>query len=1274
MGAACSDTRVTMASIRNSAGERRERSIRPTYGRARSFFLCIFQTVGVAAAYFLAGKLAQVLAIPPGYATAVWPAAGLALAGVLLFGYRVLPGVLVGSVAVNIRTSFDTSSAGAILHCILLTTSIGFGAALQAALGALLVRRYVGFPTPLLREREVVGFLFLGGPLACVAGPTWGVVSLLVAHIITPGIFLFTWLTWWVGDTIGVMIFCPLTLLLFCKPRHIWQPRRISVGLPLCLTFALAVLMFVYASKWERDRSRTEFEHRAEILGQTLQRQINTDLDVERSVQGLLSVTWGIDREQFRKFVAGPLFLHPEVEALAWDPHVLNADRAEWERGIQQEGVRDFQITDRDKYGKVVPAKTRNDYFPARFAEPDKENHIMLGFDVASNRDRGKAVSRAVDSGDTVATRPVRLLMNSLHPWGVITYAPVYRTGAPHDTVEQRRKQIAGIVVMVFELDILVKASLGNIDREGIELSLIDASTPSAMPVLLGDQVVTSASEASPTDGADLSRLGLVYDTTFWAGSHKWILRAVRSNEYLVAHPSLNAWVVLAGGLLFTSLLGGFLLVLTGRTARIEQLVNERTSELSRANSLLAVGMKEREAVDENLRESRRFAESIAEHSTSIIYVFDLNKMMIAYSNRHVSEFLGYSPDVIERLGKGLLGTVIHPDDLGLLVSHLGEFKHAKDGQVIEAQARCRHVSGKWRWVWIREVVFKRASDGTPAQILGTAQDVTDLRAIHEELKRAKEDAEAANQAKSSFLANMSHEIRTPLNAVIGYTDLLRSPSRNLDPADCVETIGRNARHLMELLNDILDVSKIESGHMAVEISSVDLSGLAAEINQMMRPQAEAKSLHFKFTSAGLIPRVILADRLRLRQVLLNLVGNAIKFTESGGVQVRLSSSANGSNESDGPIEMRFEVSDSGIGMTAEQVKSLFQPFSQTDSSTTRRFGGTGLGLAISKRLAEMMNGTITVRSEAGVGSTFTLAMRVDVPPGISMLRELPEAPVRDVKAINTAEEIGLRGKVLLAEDGRDSQRLISAILTDAGVNVVLAETGKQAVHLAQTEKFDLILMDVQMPILDGYAASARIRSADPTVPIIILTAHATAEHRARSVAAGCSEFLTKPFDTNNLLKTLAKYLPSSRLLRETSAEVAPAAPVEANTSSHRSTLASNPKRKRVLEQYVAELPGDVAKLADLLKQQNLSDLATMVHQIKGSGGLYGFPRITELAAAVEDSINHTKLDQAKRVIDELIEFMRRVDGYKAEREKLAVNTNPKDGRKPDRIPPHFQS
>ncbi|HEY1922862.1 MAG TPA: CHASE domain-containing protein, partial [Tepidisphaeraceae bacterium] len=410
------------------------------------------QMLGVATAYFVAGKLTQRLAIPPGYATAVSPAPGLALAGVLLFGYRVLPGIIAGSIAVNIETSFDPTTTAAMLQSILLTTSIGIGAALQAVLGAKLVRRFIGFPTPLLREREVIGFLILAGPLASIVAPTWGVTSLLAARVLLPESVLFTWLTWWVGDTIGVMIFCPLALLFFGKPRHIWRPRRISVGLPLCLTFALAVLVFVYASISERNLVRDDFTQRSEILSQTLRRQINTDLEVERSVQGLLSVNPDVGPDQFRQFVASPLSRHGEIEALAWNPRVTAAGRADWERQIQTKGFGISQITERDAHGNAIRAKSRNVYFPVLFAEPEEPNHTMLGFDVASNPARGTAALRAIDYGDSVATRPVKLLMNSSHPWGIIVYTPVYRAGMPHATTAQRRRNAAGIIVMVFEL------------------------------------------------------------------------------------------------------------------------------------------------------------------------------------------------------------------------------------------------------------------------------------------------------------------------------------------------------------------------------------------------------------------------------------------------------------------------------------------------------------------------------------------------------------------------------------------------------------------------------------------------------------------------------------------------------------------------------------------------------------------------------------------------------------------------------------------------------
>jgi len=957
----------------------------------------------------------------------------------------------------------------------------------------------------LLHEREIVWFLSLGGPIACTLPACWGVGSLIIAHIITPNLFLFSLWTWWVGNTIGVLIFCPFTLFFFGKPAHIWRSRRISVGVPLCITFAAAVLIFVYASSLEMNRARGEFEHKSEILGQTIQRQIEADLDVQRSVQGLLSVTGGVSRKQFHDFLSVPLWRHPEIQAFGWLPCVAGSDREAWERAIRSEGIKGFQITQRDGRGRFVRAGARDEYVPICYAESVDPKPGILGFDVSSDPVRAEALGQARDSGEAFATSPVKLIVDDARPMGLAIFVPIYRAGQAHGSVAERRQNIAGYVNMIFKFDVLADISLGGLDREGIDFSILDQSTPGAPRIVLGDQSGASGPGESATGGA-----GLVYVTSFQAAGHRWELRAVRSNEYLVAHPSWTAWLVLARGLLFTSLLGGFLLVLTGRTARIEEMVTERTGDLRRAN----------------------------------------------------------------------------------------------------------------------------------------------------------EAAEAANEAKSAFLANMSHEIRTPLSAVIGYADQLKkcpfslgavsrdSARGKLDATVCIETIDRNARHLLELIDDILDLSKIESHNMVVEKSPVDLPALVRDINQMMRPQAEAKGLKFRFTSVGRFPRVIQADRLRVRQVLLNLIGNAIKFTEAGGVEVRLTSSAGEANEPAERIEIRFEVSDTGIGMTAEQIEKLFRPFTQADVSTTRQFGGTGLGLTISRRLAEMMDGKITVRSELGVGSTFALALWAEAAADGQTLCEMPPTAEEGTEGSDGSGVVSLLGRVLLAEDGRDSQRLISAILTEAGAEVTTALNGKEAVRLALSQVFDLILLDIQMPVLDGYAAAARIRAGNPGVPIIALSAHATAQDRAKSLESGCREYMTKPFEINAFLKMVAKYLCCSNAAGVLASAANPAGKL---AGGYRSKLADNPKRKRVLEQYIAELPGDVAKLERLMKKGRFSEIAFMIHQIKGTGSLYGFPRITELAAAAEEAIEGGNPDHAKIAIGELIRLIRGVEGYDAALEKLAA-------------------
>ncbi len=402
--------------------------------------------------------------------------------------------------------------------------------------------------------------------------------------------------------------------------------------------------------------------------------------------------------------------------------------------------------------------------------------------------------------------------------------------------------------------------------------------------------------------------------------------------------------------------------------------------------------------------------------------------------------------------------------------------------------------------------------------------------ALRETMLRAEE----ANRTKSEFLANMSHEIRTPMTAILGFTEVLQdyATGENTSPelVKAVETIQRNGEHLLQIINDILDLSKIEAGKLRVEKIHCHPGQIAAEVVSLMRVRADTKRLDLKLEYEGAIPETILTDPTRLRQILLNLVGNAIKFTEVGEVRLRMCLCA---DAAEGPA-LRFDVVDTGIGLSAEQATQLFQPFTQADTSTTRRFGGSGLGLTISKRLAEMLGGTITVQSALGHGSTFQVTIATGPLAGARMIEHpLTEVPRRNLSSDaeeNANEPIILSARILLAEDGPDNQKLLAFILKKAGAEVTIADNGRIAIEATRTaaeqgHPFDVILMDMQMPVLDGYQATAELRRLGYQGPIIALTAHAMPKDREKCLQAGCDDYATKPISRRELLETIQRCL-----------------------------------------------------------------------------------------------------------------------------------------------------
>lgn len=449
---------------------------------------------------------------------------------------------------------------------------------------------------------------------------------------------------------------------------------------------------------------------------------------------------------------------------------------------------------------------------------------------------------------------------------------------------------------------------------------------------------------------------------------------------------------------------------------------------------------------------------------------------------------------------------------------------HERDERLIEKRNYILHL----------EAEVNRRSTALREAVQRVERVNSELAAVNHSLGEAiarandmAEQAQAASRSKSEFLANMSHEIRTPMTAILGFADQLKLPDLTDEQRrSAIDTIHRNGQYLLEIINDILDLSKIEAGKMSMERIATPLADVL-DVVALMRVRAEAKQLPLRLRFDGPLPQTINTDPTRLRQVLINLIGNAIKFTDRGYVEIAVWLQP-ASEESPRPL-LQFEITDTGIGVSPAQISRLFQPFQQADSSTTRKYGGSGLGLTISQRLARKLGGGITVKGEPGAGSCFKLSIDPGDLTGVphmqpdglsSSLQPKPESAPIDSSALTSC-------RILLAEDGPDNQRLISFILRKAGATVEVVNNGRAALEVAWAagrsgRPFHVILMDMQMPELDGYCATSELRRRGYSGPIIALTAHAMDGDRARCIAAGCTDYATKPINREQLLAAIA--------------------------------------------------------------------------------------------------------------------------------------------------------
>ncbi len=542
---------------------------------------------------------------------------------------------------------------------------------------------------------------------------------------------------------------------------------------------------------------------------------------------------------------------------------------------------------------------------------------------------------------------------------------------------------------------------------------------------------------------------------------------------------------------------------------------------------------------------------------------------------------------------------------------------------------------------------------------LVTIQSVGDAMAVaiansqvQEKLIEASRAAFEASRAKSEFLANMSHEIRTPLNGILGFTDMLRRDADKIDEAErkeWLEVIHASGKHLLQLINNILDLSKVEADALDIERTECKPIEILSDLVSIMRVQAREKAIGLDVRCVGPMPRVIESDPTRLRQVLTNLIGNALKFTEQGGVTIKSRFVDKGK---DGAF-LVFDVIDTGTGIPPDKLETIFNPFSQADTSITRKYGGTGLGLAISKRIANALGGTLEVKSELGKGSTFTLTIPVDTSNGIELIEGFSTDGVQRVskRAKDTCPLVKLDGHILLVDDGQTNRQLIELVLKRAGATVTTAENGHSAKLLVEKNHYDLILMDMQMPIMDGYSATKAIREEGVDTPIIALTASAMKGDREKCLEAGCNDYLTKPVNINELLTAAAHWMHPTH---DDASDRASGDPVDTNASDHPgqseasqliSTLPiDDPEFLEIVLDYVDHLTDKLSEIERACEICDAKSLARLAHWMKGSGGTAGFDVLTEPAARLEELALKDEIEDAARVVEEIKDLTQQIE------------------------------
>jgi PAS domain S-box-containing protein len=601
--------------------------------------------------------------------------------------------------------------------------------------------------------------------------------------------------------------------------------------------------------------------------------------------------------------------------------------------------------------------------------------------------------------------------------------------------------------------------------------------------------------------------------------------------------------------------------------------------------------------------------------------------------NEKLGAILGYTVDEVLRLG---WKDLTYPEDVPASTEELAALVQGqKESYVLEK----RYVRKDGSMIWGQLAVsFQRDAAGLPTYVIAIIQDITERKRIEEELRRAKEAAEAANRAKDEFLANVSHEIRTPMNAILGMTDLVLDTPLRDDQRQNLKTVKSAGENLLVIINDLLDFAKIEAGKLELELADFSLRSAVGDTLQALAGRAHTKGLELIYYVQPDVPDALVGDAGRMRQVLLNLVDNAIKFTNQGevAVRVRLVMDPNGPKRSTGPILqssnvlLHFEVRDSGIDSPRDKQERIFRAFEQEDASTTRKYGGTGLGLTIASRLVALLGGQIAVDSEPGCGSTFTFTAQFGL-QSTTAVADAPGSPAAAAPAGGQRGSLPLR--ILVAEDNEFNAQLLEQLLGKHGHSAELAANGREALRLTIEKTFDVMLLDIHMPEMDGFQVARTIREREQRegghLPIIALTARSRREDRAQCLAAGMDDFLAKPIQAADLWATIDRIVGTRPLADSTEPGLLDPQVLLAACGDDSAILG------RICQTFRARLPDHLKAVQDALRDQDAPRLREAAHKL--SGMVAAFSTLAgAVASDLEDSAAQGQLDESRPLVERL--------------------------------------